>query len=163
MLWAKLGSPPSWHQQEVPWHICQVSILQPQPVQPLMQLPCATAPVSFAFSSAEYRWSHPALPALPPHIQTRAVISPLLPKILHQDQLWCRTDFPQPGYPSPSRCLRQGCSAAAQPAAGEKEAEEDEREDAPRVVQELQRWSSIARWCPAPGLELSRRSCRDRF
>lgn len=60
-------------------------LCQPQPVHSLLQLPRATAPVSFASSSAEHRWSHPALPSLPRpspsphHIQTRAAASPLLP------------------------------------------------------------------------------------
>lgn len=41
------------------------------------------------------------------------------------------------------------------PAAGQEEAEEQERLDAPKVVQELQRWSGIATWCSVPGPELS--------
>lgn len=53
--------------------------------------------------------------------------------------------------------------AEAQPAAGEEEAEENEkREDAPKVVQERQRWCGIATWCSVPGPELSPRSSRDR-
>lgn len=63
---------------------------------------------SFASSSAEHRWS--PCPALPPQVHHHHLTTsePELQfhhcsqTILHQAQLWCSTDLPQRGCPSPA-------------------------------------------------------------
>lgn len=117
------------HQQEGLWHISQVPLCQPQPVQPLMQLPHKTAPVSSASSSAvespcpasPAHHHHHHLTTCKPELQFRHCS----PAILCQDQLWCTTDLPQPGCPGPAvpGCPQlgpavPGVPAAAQPAPG---------------------------------------------
>lgn len=48
-----------------------------------------------------------------------------------------------------------GCPGCGTARSGRGQTEEEQREDAPRVVQELQRWSRIATWCSVPGPERS--------
>lgn len=95
-----------WHQQEGLWHISQVPLCQPQPVQPLMQLPHKTAPGSSASSSA-VESPCPASPAHHHHHHLTTCKPELQfphcsPAILCQDQLWCTSDLPQPGCPGPA-------------------------------------------------------------